>query len=596
MKSNHFMSIKNTIYIILFIFLAIVVTSIVVNNSNKVKVYKDQLVVHLLSDAKGLNPVTVSDATAKSYMIPNIMQSMLAFDYKTLRLVPVLATGMPEIKNIGDLIEVTYEIRPEAIWDNGTPITVNDVLFSYKAIFCPKVNSDNLKPAVDFVKTIRTYPDNPRKYTIVCTKNIGVVESTGYDVKIFPEYVYDSKHLLRKYSISELVVEKPNCMNDDAVKEFSDFFNSQQTMRDTNFVKGSGAYTFVSWETGKKLVLERKKNWWGDQLQGINQFFEAYPKRIEFVTITNTNSALTALKDEKLDFMLVSPVKEYVELDNSPKFKKKYYKLQPEMLAYVGIGINHKDKILKDVKVRQALCYLINVDQIISKVLLNGGVRANSAILPMKKDIINPEIKPYPYDIKKAAQLLNEAGWKDTDGDGVLDKIIDGKKTNFELSYAYNTNPLREMIGLLMQRSFYQVGINLKLNSLEWSLYQDELKKHNCQLWYASWNLSPGLDDNKQTFHTGSADGGSNYGSFGNAKTDKLLDDIRVEMDVEKRKNLYYQWQVIEREQIPYIYLYVQKYRNCIHKRFENIHDGSGGYPGAWFAGFKVKSGYKTED
>lgn len=547
----------------------------------------------MLSDAKGLNPVTVSDASSKSYILLNIMQSMLAYDYKTFELVPVLAIALPVVKNVGDNIEVTYEIRPEAVWDNGKPITVDDVLFSYKAILCPKVNSDNVRFAVDFVKDIKTYSDNPRKFTVICSKNISIVESTGYDVKILPEYVYDSRRLLKKYSIAELATENPKCKDDAAIKEFSDFFNSKQTMRDTNYVKGSGAYRFISWETGKKLVLEKKKNWWGDKLHEINQYFVAYPKRMEFVTITNTNTALTALKDEKLDFMVVSPVKEFKDLDNSPKFTRNYHKSEPEMLAYVGIGINHKDKILKDVKVRKALCFLINVDQIINKVLLNGGVRTNSAILPIKKEIINPAIKPYTYNIKTALELLKEAGWQDSDGNGILDKIIDGTKTDFEINYTYNTNPLREMIGLLMQRSFYQAGIKLTLTPLDWSLLQDELKKHHCQLWYASWNTTPVVDDNKQLFHTSSANGGANYGSFGNAKTDKLLDSIRVEMDTLKRKELYYEWQIVEHEQIPYIYLYVQKYRNCIHKRFENKFIGSGGYPGIWFAGFKVKKNYK---
>lgn len=593
MKCLISMSIKNTIYSILFIFSAIVVASAVINHPDKTTVYKDQLTVHLIADPKGLNPVTVSDASAKGYMMLNIMQSMLAFDYNSFKLVPVLAVGMPKIKNIGDLIEVTYEIRPEAVWDNGTPITVNDVLFSYKAIFCPRVNSDNMKSAVDFVKDIRTYPGNSRKYTVVCSKNIGVLENTGYEVTILPEYIYDAKHLLRKYSIPELVVKKPVCADDAAIKEFSNFFNSKQTMRDTNFVKGSGAYTFTSWETGKKLVLERKQNWWGDQMKEINQYFEAYPKRIEFVTITSSSTALTALKDEKLDFMVVSSAKEYKDLDNSPKFRKNFYKSEPEMLAYAGIGINHQDKILNDLKVRKALCYLINVDQIIDKVLLNYGLRTNGSVLPMKTDILNPGIKPYPYDIEKAKQLLKEAGWKDTDGDGTLDKIIDGKKTNLELSFAYNTNPLREILGLLMQRTFFQAGIALTLNPLEWSLYQEELKKHKIQLWYVSWSLTPGLDDNKQILHTTSANGGLNYGCFGNAKTDKLLDDIRIEMDSAKRKELYYQWQQLEHDQVPYVYLYVQKYRNCIHKRFENKHLGSAGYPGAWLAGFKVKKEYK---
>jgi peptide/nickel transport system substrate-binding protein len=587
------MSIKNTIYTLLFIFFVIVIFSIAYNLYNKKTVYKNQLTVHMLSDAKGLNPVTVSDASSKSYILLNIMQSMLAYDYKTFELVPVLAIDLPEVKDVGDNIEVTYEIRREAVWDNGYPVTVEDVLFSYKAILCPRVNSDNLRSAVDFVKDIKTYSDNPKKFTVICSKNISIVESTGYDVKILPEYVYDFRHLLKKYSIAELAIKNPKCKDDVAIKEFANFFNSNKTMRDTNYVKGSGAYKFVSWETGRKLVIERKKNWWGDKLNEINQYFVAYPKRIEFLTITNTNTALTALKDEKLDFMVVSPVKEFIDLDYSPKFTRNYYKSEPEMLGYVGIGINHKDKILQDINVRKALSYLINIDQIINKVLLNGGVRTNSAILPIKKNIINPTIKPYPYNLKVAIELLKVAGWKDTDGNGILDKIIDGKKTNFEISFAYNTNPLREMIGLLMQRSFYQAGIKLTLMPLDWSLLQDELKKHNFQLWYASWYTTPGVDDNKQLFHTSSANGGNNYGSFGNAQTDKLLDDIRVEMDSSKRKELYYQWQEIEHEQIPYIYLYVQKYRNCIHKRFENKFIGSGGYPGIWFAGFKEKKNYK---
>ena len=62
------------------------------------------------------------------------------------------------------------------------------------------------------------------------------------------------------------------------------------------------------------------------------------------------------------------------------------------------------------------------------------------------------------------------------------------------------------------------------------------------------------------------------------------------------RRNMLFQWQIIEHEQVPQIYLYVQKYRNCIHNRFENIHSGPAVYPGAWFAGFKVKKGYKVED
>ncbi len=592
-----YMSIKRILYTTLILLCAIVVLSAIIRNTaNSKKVYKNQVAIHVLSDATGLNPYTVSDATSRRYMIPNIMQSMLNYDLKTMAITPVLAAALPEVKNIGNTIEITYEIRPEAVWDNGSPITAKDVVFSYKAVLCPKVNSDNVKPSIDYVKDIRTYPENPKKFTVICNEYIGAVEGTGCEIIILPEYVYDAKGLLKKYSLPEFIVENPKCADDDNIKKFADFFNSQQTMREPAYVQGSGAYKLVSWETGQRMILERKKDWWGDKVQDKNIFFEAYPNRLVFITINNFTTALTALKNEQLDFIYVTPVKDYKDLDNSPKFTKNFYKSEPQQLAYQCIGLNHKDKILSDVKVRQALCYLIDVNQILEKVIYGMGVRNNSAILPMKKDIIDPSIQLFPFDLKKGVALLEAAGWKDTDGDGILDKTMDGVKTNFELTYTYNSgNSLREMVGLLMQRTFNKAGIHLNIKTLEWSLYIDELKKHNCQMWYQGWVTGPGVDDNKQLFHTSSANGGANYMSFGNAKTDKILDNIRVEFDIEKRKKLYYEWQEIEHTQIPYIYLYVQTYRNCVHNRFENINAGPALYPGVWFAGFKVKKGYKVE-
>lgn len=589
------MSIKRALYSFLFLFFTVILVSTIwMNAKNAKKVYKDEVAIHSLSDPNGFNPYTVTDATSRRYVIPNLMQTMLYYEYESMKLVPVLAKALPEIKENGNLVEITYEIRPEAVWDNGTPVTAKDVVFSYKAIMCPKVNSDNLKGGFDFLKNIVTYPENPRKYTVVCSKNISALDGTGVAVTILPEYVYDAKGLLKKYQLTDFLVANPTCAEDAAIKEFSDFFNSQETMRNPEFVQGSGAYRFVSWQTGQQVVLEKKKNWWGDKLEKENMFFEAYPKKLIFVSISNFVTALTALKNEKLDFIYVSPVKEYIDLDNSPKFTKNFYKSEPDQLAYQCIGLNHKDKILRDQKVRQALCYLTNVDQMIEKVIYNKGVRTNSCILPTKKDIIDPNIKPYNYDPEKAKALLTEAGWKDTDGDGILDKVIDGKKTDFEITFNYNSgNSLREMVGLLMQRTFYLAGIRLNIKALEWSLYLDELKKHNSQMWYQGWVSSPGPDDNKELFHTSSANGGSNYGSFGNAATDKLLEEIRTEFDDNKRRELYFKWQEIEHTQVTNIYLYVQKYRNCIHKRFENIHAGPAMYPGAWFAGFKVKKGYK---
>jgi peptide/nickel transport system substrate-binding protein len=265
------------------------------------------------------------------------------------------------------------------------------------------------------------------------------------------------------------------------------------------------------------------------------------------------------------------------------------------MLVYAYIGMNMRDKILSDVKVRQALAMLVNVDQIIEKVLYGNGTRVIGPVLPSLKDEYNSSITPYPYDMAKAKQLLAEAGWSDTDGDGVLDKVINGQKTPLEIRYMYNKgNPLRETVGLLCQQWFKQAGIKVEIKVYEWALFQDELKKGNSQMFYGSWILDPRTPDFKQTWHTTSRNGGSNYAGFGNAKTDALIDQINNEMDVAKRSAMIKEFQQILHDEAPNIFLYTSNFRNAIHKRFEHIGAGPV-YPGYWVAGFKVKEGYKVE-
>ena len=589
------MSVKNIIYITLGLFLLLFLFGTVhLYGSKRNKVYKDQVVIHNLTDPKGINPLTVSDATTRNYIAPYIFQKLINFDYTTLKFVPVLATEVPEVIENGNHLEVTFHIRPEATWNNGTPITAKDVAFSIKAVMTPKANTVHLQSACDFIQSIVTYPDDERKITFVCEKYMDILGAFPYEVEVLPEYIFDPKGILRRYSIEQLKHATEKVQNAKDIKEFIDLFNSDKAARDESMMQGSGAYKLTAFQTGQRVILERKKNWWGDKMNKVNHHFEAYPKRLIYEVINDFNTAYTAMKNEQLDFMFSTPIKPYIDLDDSPKFTENFVKSTPIMFGYQCIGMNHKDPILKDVKVRQALAYLTNVDQMIDKVFYNMAIRTVGSIQPNTK-YYNDTIKPYPYDVKMASKLLKEAGWADTDGDGFLDKVIDGKNTKFELKYFYNSgNPVREMIGLLIQKSYKQAGVNIIVQPLDWSLYLNELQKHNAQLWYQGWVSPPGLSDDKQIYHTSSAVDGSNYMSYGNAETDKLLEAIRVEMDENKRIELVKKWQVVQHEELPYIYLYVQRYRNIIHKRFKGVMESSI-YPGIWFGTLQVKEGYKVE-
>lgn len=549
------------------------------------------VVVHSLSEPESLNPFTSSDAHATQIKL-NIFQRLLHYDYKTMELTPVLAQSRPTIEEVNGKMQLTFQIRPEARWDNGQPITASDVVFSLKTVLCPKVNSDAVKPYFDFVEDVVTYEEDPLKVTFKTNKKYILAEDiVGYDLSILPEYLCDPNGYLKNFSVKDIINPSEAVINHPDIKKFADVFNSEDFGRNPEKVNGSGAYKLANWQTQQRIVLERKENWWGDNVKGESMFFDIHPKRIVYEVINDFTTALTALKAGKLDVMLVTPVKDYIDLDQSSKFKDNFVKSEPDMLAFQYIGLNVRDKILSDKKVRQAIAYLTDVDQVNEKVLYGKGKRTVGTILPQFKDAYNNNIELYTYNPEKAKQLLTEAGWKDTDGDGILDKVIDGQKTPLKLTFTYNLgNSMRETVGLMLQNWLRQAGIGLEVRSLEWGKYLGDLKQQKIQMFYGSWVTDPRDDDPKQIWHTDSRNGGSNYTGFGNSKTDAMIEQIRQELDPVKRNALYYQWQELLHDEVPYIFMNTQPFKNVINKNFDNI-NASSIYPGYYEAGFKMKGG-----
>lgn len=240
-------------------------------------------------------------------------------------------------------------------------------------------------------------------------------------------------------------------------------------------------------------------------------------------------------------------------------------------------------------KTRQALAHLIDVDKIIEVVALGYGERAIGPIHPAKEKQYNKNITPYPYDVEKAKALLAEAGWKDTDNDGILDNVIEGEKMKFEFNFLYNQgNDSRKAVGLLLQEEARKVGITVNVLSQDWSIFLESTKQHDFDMYYGAWISTPIPTDHKQIYHTASYNGGSNYTGFGNDMTDALIDSIRVELDEDKRAKLNYRFQEILHDECSYIFLYYPKERIAIHNRFGNA-ETSPMRPGYRVSGFSVE-------
>ncbi len=557
-----------------------------VDFSNK----SDIVINHELAEATMLNPFNYSDAGAGN-ILANIFYPLLSIDYNTLEIVPLVAKSRPEIELTKDGgMRITYQIRPEATFDDGTPITAKDVEFALKVILNPKVDNPNQKPYYEFIKDIVFYDNDALKFTFICNDVYLLAETFSGDLVLLPKKIYDPKGLMNEFTIRELVTNAEKLASNKKIIEFATDFNSEKYQRDKSWIQGCGPYLLEEWQTGQKIVLKRKENWWGNQLKGQGMYFNIHPSKIIFQTINDETTAKEALKAEEIDVMRGIKAQDFNELKKTKKFTANFNYYTPPQMAYTYLGINTRKPMFTDKKTRQALAHLIDVNKIIDAIVLGYGTKAIGPIHPSQKKQFNNNIQPYDFNPEKAKVLLAEVGWKDSDGDGILDNTIAGEKMKFEMSYIYNQgNDARKAVGLMFQEEARKVGITVNVIAQDWSIFIENSKQHNFDMYYGGFISSPIPTDHKQIYHTSSYNGGSNYTGFGDEKTDALIDSIRGEIDEDKRAVLNYKFQEIVHDECAHLFLYYPTERIAIHKRFSNAKT-SPCRPGYWLGGFTVKS------
>jgi len=536
----------------------------------------NEVIVQIPGDLDKLNPVTSTSAYA-TYAEGKIFGQLLDIDPDSFNLFGQLAKGRPEIKLIeeGEYkggMTLTFEIRPEAAWDNGSPITADDVIFTLKAMKNPQVDDEQAKPSVEFINDIVVDAANNRKFTYMCKGRFFKSEADGGGFAVLPEYVYDAKKVMRKFSLKDL--NNPETLatlksNPDIIS-FAKDFNSEKYSRDKGAVVGSGAYELDQWITGQRVILKRKQNWWGDKLKTVNRDFVNHPDKIIYEVITDVNASTAALKGEKIDVLSGIKAKDYLELSRDKRMLEKYNFYKPQQLAFSYVGLNMRNPKLSDVKVRRALAYCVDVDKIIEKIAYCMSTRVVGPISP-SKPYYDKDLKLIPFDIAKASKLLDEAGWKDTDGDGIRDKVVNGQKVKLSLEIKYPSgSDVVEKIATLFAENCKKAGVEVTQTQREWTVFLQEVKQHNFEMDFGSWISAPTLDDPKQIWSTSSYDGGSNYVGFGDQKSDEVIEKLRNEQDEAKRFQLYQQFQQMVYDAQPYIFFYSPLNREAIHARFKN--------------------------
>jgi len=321
-------------------------------------------------------------------------------------------------------------------------------------------------------------------------------------------------------------------------------------------ILGCGPYLMTDFETGSYITLERNPRW----PLGNNAF-----DKIVYLVLGDQNQPPRKLRTGELHLAYLQPGQYRTEVLEGPPDSpfKDGTLVQGEWWEYAWyyIGWNTRRVPFDDKRVRQAMSYAFDGDRMLEEVFLGLGLR-NSGPLPQFMPYIDQTIEPWPFDLAASAALLDEAGWTDTDGDGIRDKEIDGERRPFEFDLVvYAQSNEYRTLATLFKEDLARVGVRVNIRSLEWGLLIKEvMADRNFDAVTLSWSGGPDPDFN-QIWHSKQADlpRSSNFIGFADPEADRIIEQMAVTFDYDERIRLAHEFHALLAEEQPYTFFYTRK-------------------------------------
>ncbi len=473
-------------------------------------------VVSSIGDARRLNPVIANDS-ASGTINDQVFNGLVKYD--------------KDIKLVGDLAErwdispdgktITFHLRPGVTWHDGAPFTAEDCLFTYQKLRDPKVATPYGSSYMDVAKAEVV---NEHTFRVTYKEPFSpALES--WSMGVIPKHVLDGKDLN------------------------TDEFNRKPV--------GTGPYKLKEWIAGQKIVLEANE-----------RYFEGRPNIDQYIyrIIPDSSTMFQELLSGGVDMMGLNAL-QYLRKSETRRIRENYRKFRYPANAFTYMGYNLTNLLFQDVKVRQALSYVIDRRSIIDGLLLGLGEPCTGPFSYVSW-AYNPHAKSYDYDPRLASRMLAEAGWKDRNSDGILEK--DGKPFRFTI-LTNQGNGERIHAAEIIQQNMKNVGIDAKIRVMEWQAFLEQIDKHSFDAIILGWSMSrdPDLYD---IWHSSKTKKGEyNFVGYKNAEVDRLLVEGRRTFDMEKRKKIYYRIHEILADEQPYAFLYVPDATPIVHKRFKGI-------------------------
>ncbi|MDA1051063.1 MAG: ABC transporter substrate-binding protein [Planctomycetota bacterium] len=466
-----------------------------------------------------------------------------------------------------DNLEYIIHLRQGVKWHpitlpNGKVIrdkefTANDVTFTFACVLNRHVEAASLRSYYSTVDP-DTGEETPR---IVVTKIDDYTVSVKWTEPYFMADEFTLAAAVMPRHVYSVDGNGEPISFDFASKEFADGFNNHWA---NTTMCGTGPMIFKEWKKGEQVVLERNPDFYGEPF---------YFSKIVFQFISNPNTARQKALQNDLDLASYSEADHFIEDQDHPNVKDGKVRLESfRRTAYRYLGYNLRRPVFEDKNVRMALSYAVPVDDIIQQIYHGLAMPMTGPFLPGGQ-FCNNDIKPVPFDLDKARQMLDEAGWKDTNENGIRDKMIDGKLVEFTFDLMiYADSPQYLSIAEIIKANFRKVGVDVQISPGKWALMLQKLRKKEFDATILGW-VSDWKSDPYQIWHGSQADlpESSNAGGYKNPEVDKLIDQLRITMKEEEQITLYHEIHRLIYEDQPYTFLYLDKAMIGVHSRLQNL-------------------------
>ncbi len=494
----------------------------------------DWLMLAFGTGLRTITPLVSSDAYA-SEVQNYVLESLLTRDPDTLEWRGLLAEAW-EVSPDGMVI--TFQLRRDLNFSDGQPLTAHDVAFTFSFIMDETIAAPRSRAYLSRIEQVTALDD--------------------YRVEFrFAEPYFNSLQLAATLEVLP-------------AHFYRQFLDDPRTFNESRgLLLGSGPYRLSDpqgWTPDQgRVELERNPRYWGP----VDPPFD----RIVWRVIENDSARLTTFRNQEIDLYGARP-REYQRLldDDALMQRSHHFTYMSPTAGYSYIAWNQQRRgeptRFADRRVRLAMGYLTDVERVIEEVMLGYAERAVSPFGPRSPQH-DPANQLLPFDLERAKALLAEAGYRDRNGDGIL-QGEDGRNFEFELTFFQDNEDTRRMV-LFLRDLYARAGIVMRPRPTEWSVMLENLRQKDFDAITLGWTSGIEIDI-FQMFHSSqNVEGGDNFMSHHDPELDRLIDTARAEVNEELRMALWHQAEARLVAEQPYTFLFRRHTLAFMDQRIANL-------------------------